>query len=69
METASSPLVITQLLVGEGSVDIEEVRDELRTELIMLNAELSDLHKKWDFWLFSVHCSIIKDLHWHKFRD
>ena len=49
METASSPLVLTQLLVGEGSVDIEDVRDELRTELIMLNAELSELNKKWDF--------------------
>ena len=49
METASSPLALTQLVLGEGSVDIEEVRDELRTELIMLNVNLKRLDNGLDF--------------------
>ena len=40
METASSPLAFTQLVLGEGSVDIEDVRDHLKLDLILLNAEL-----------------------------
>jgi hypothetical protein len=50
MELPSAPLVLlTQLVVGEDSVDIEDARNELRMELIVLNADLSELNKKWDF--------------------
>ncbi len=49
MEMPSAPLSLTPLVVDENSVDLEDVRDELRTELIMMNRTLKDLNKNWDF--------------------
>ena len=37
------------LLMGENSNDIHDVRDELRMQLIVLNADLKKLKKDWDF--------------------
>ena len=48
MEMLSAPLSLTPLVVDE-TVDIEDVRDELRTILIMLNGALKKLDKDWDF--------------------
>ncbi len=45
MEVLSAPLPLTQLTLDENSVDIEDVRDELRTDLIMLNRALKKLDK------------------------
>ena len=45
----SVPLSLTPLTKDESSVHEEDVRDEMRTELIMLNAALTELNKKWDF--------------------
>ena len=43
------PLVLTTLVDNDRSVDPDEVRDDLRIELITLNAELKQLNKDWDF--------------------
>ncbi len=51
MEMLSAPLSLslTPLVVDQTSVDIEDVRDGLRTDLIMLNGALKKLDKDWDF--------------------
>ena len=36
-------------MVSENSVDVEDVRDEMRTDLIMLNGALKQLNKDWDY--------------------
>ena len=36
-------------MVSENSVDVEDVRDEMRTDLIMLNRALKQLNKDWDY--------------------
>ena len=37
------------LLMSDNSTDLYDVRDELRMQLIVLNAELKKLDKDWDF--------------------
>jgi hypothetical protein len=49
MEMLSAPLLLTPLTLDENSVDVEDVRDEMRTDLIMLNGALKKLDKDWDF--------------------
>ena len=49
MEMLSAPLPLTQLTLDENSVDIEDVRNKLRTDSIMLNGALKKLYKDWDF--------------------
>ncbi len=36
-------------MVSENSVDVEDVRDEMRTDMIMLNGALKQLNKDWDY--------------------
>ena len=49
MDMLSVPLSLTPLVVSENSVDVEDVRDEMRTDLIMLNGALKQLNKDWDY--------------------
>jgi hypothetical protein len=44
------PDVLWALSEDEKSIDPEDVRDELKTESIMLNGALKDLNKNYDFW-------------------
>ncbi len=45
----SVPLSLTPLTMDESSVREGDVRDEMRTELKMLNGALKDLNNNWDF--------------------
>ena len=38
-----------RLLVDDKSTDPEDVREELKTELLVLNVALKNLNKDWDF--------------------
>ena len=67
MEMLSAPKSLTPLVVSENSVDVEDVRDEMRTDLIMLNGALKQLNKDWDHSevlpeLGAGDCSLIRDL-------
>ena len=43
------PFVLTQsLTMSDNSTDPYDVRNELRMDLIMLNADLKGLNKDWD---------------------
>ncbi len=44
MEMTSAPS-LAPLLADENSIDLEDVRDDLRTELIVLNGDLKKIDK------------------------
>ena len=58
-------------MVSENSVDVEDVRDEMRTDLIMLNRALKQLNKDWDYSevLNSPSLTDQRPLRLHKFQD
>ncbi len=50
MDVLSDTSGPTQLELGENSVDIEDVRNETKTNLIMLNGALKRLDSDLDLW-------------------
>jgi hypothetical protein len=48
IENNSAPLLLAMLGV-ENSIDPDDVRDELKFKLVLLNGALKDLNKNWDF--------------------